>query len=148
MNIIKNFFLKNTVKKDITHNTFSPQEEEIVFRLQNELKIEFREPSLLLTALKHRSYLNVSNEDRVSSNERLEFLGDAVLDLVVTHYLYKKFPKRTEGQLSKIKSILISKPVLAEISHGLFLGKYVLINKGEEKTEARTSTFPSRGCDR
>jgi ribonuclease-3 len=137
LNIIKRLLTKNTVNSDISHTASSPQEGEIVAKLQNELKIEFKDPSLLLTALKHRSYLNVSNEDRVSSNERLEFLGDAVLDLVVTHYLYDKFPKRTEGQLSKIKSILISKPVLAEISHNLFLGKYVLINKGEEKTGGR-----------
>jgi ribonuclease-3 len=117
-------------------DSLSP-EEQLLAEFKNKFKIEFSETSLLLTAFKHRSYLNITNEERVASNERLEFLGDAVLDLVVTEYLYEKFPKRTEGQLSKIKSILVSKPVLAEIASDLSLGKLILINKGEEKTGGR-----------
>ena len=74
------------------------------------------DPDLLITAFKHRSYLNITNEERIASNERLEFLGDAVLDLVVTQYLYQKFPKRAEGQLSKIKSILVSKPAPIQLT--------------------------------
>ncbi len=99
--------------------------------------IHFRHPELLITALKHRSYLNITNEPRINSNERLEFLGDAVLDLIVTHYLYEKFPQRTEGQLSKVKSILVSKPVLADIAVKISLGEMILINWGEEKTGGR-----------
>jgi len=111
--------------------------EHLVEEFQKKFQMTFRDPSLIITALKHRSYLNVSNEDRTASNERLEFLGDAVLDLVVTHYLYIRFPKRTEGQLSKIKSILVSKAVLAEIAQNLSLGKMLLLNRGEEKTGGR-----------
>lgn len=111
--------------------------ENLVQEFEKKFRIEFEDKSLIITALKHRSYLNVTNEERVASNERLEFLGDAVLDLVTTHYLYQKFPKRTEGQLSKLKSILVSKPVLAEIAQNLSLGKLLLLNRGEEKTGGR-----------
>ncbi len=111
--------------------------EHLVEQFQKKFEITFHDPSLIITALKHRSYLNVTNEERTASNERLEFLGDAVLDLVVTHYLYTRFPKRTEGQLSKIKSILVSKPVLAEIAQNLSLGRMLLLNRGEEKTGGR-----------
>ena len=111
--------------------------DKIIQVLKEKYNIHFDNPSLLITAFKHRSYLNVTNEERVASNERLEFLGDAVLDLVVTDYLYRKFPKRTEGQLSKIKSILVSKPVLAETAFELSFGELILINKGEEKTGGR-----------
>ncbi len=109
----------------------------IVQEFEKKFHLKFNDPQLIITALKHRSYLNITNEDRIYSNERLEFLGDAVLDLVVTHYLYEKFPKRTEGELSKIKSILVSKPVLADIATQLSLGDFVLINWGEEKTGGR-----------
>jgi len=114
-----------------------PDEQKIISCLQEKYKIVFNDPSLLVTAFKHRSYLNVTNEERQASNERLEFLGDAVLDLLVTEYLYEKFPRRSEGQLSKIKSILVSKPVLAEVASNLSLGELILINKGEEKTGGR-----------
>ncbi len=137
MEIFKKFFkthTENNTRQKYTHNR---KAHEVASQLQQRLNLYFSDVSLIITALKHRSYLNVSNEDRIASNERLEFLGDAVLDLIVTHFLYNKFPKRTEGQLSKIKSILISKPVLAEIAMKLELGDYVLINKGEEKTGGR-----------
>ncbi len=113
------------------------EEKVLIDTFQAKFSVQFSNPLLLITAFKHRSYLNVTNEERVASNERLEFLGDAVLDLVVTDYLYQKFPKRTEGQLSKIKSILVSKPVLAETASELSIGDLILINKGEEKTGGR-----------
>lgn len=113
------------------------EEERIIRHFEDQFHLAFNNPFLLVTAFKHRSYLNITNEQREASNERLEFLGDAVLDLVVTQFLYEKFPKRTEGQLSKIKSILVSKPVLAEMASQLGLGDLILINKGEEKTGGR-----------
>ena len=112
-------------------------EQGVVEEFEKKFQIRFHDPQLLITAFKHRSYLNVTNEERVASNERLEFLGDAVVDLIVTHYLYQKFPKRTEGQLSKIKSILVSRPVLAEVANQLSLGRFLLMNRGEEKTGGR-----------
>lgn len=104
---------------------------------QNNYKLRFSDRSIIATALKHRSYLNISNEERIRSNERLEFLGDAVLDLVVTDYLYRKFPNKAEGQLSKVKSILVSKPVLGDVAANMSLGDKVLMNRGEEKTGGR-----------
>jgi len=112
-------------------------EAHIINEFREKFGLNFSDPILLITALKHRSFLNVTNEPRTSSNERLEFLGDAVLDLIVTHFLYEKFPNKTEGQLSKIKSILVSKPVLADVAVQISLGNLVLINWGEEKTGGR-----------
>jgi len=138
LKFLEKFFKRNRVSIPIeTTIILSSEEEKIIRRFQEQFDLNFRDQSLLITAFKHRSYLNISNEQREASNERLEFLGDAVLDLVVTQFLYEKFPKRTEGQLSKIKSILVSKPVLAEIASQLSLGDLILINRGEEKTGGR-----------
>ena len=138
MKLLNKIFAKKLlISDDQTDDRLSNEEKFIVTKFQEKFQIIFRDPFLLITAFKHRSYLNITNEDRIASNERLEFLGDAVLDLVVTQYLYKKFPKRTEGQLSKLKSILVSKPVLAEIATNLSFGDMILINKGEEKTGGR-----------
>lgn len=137
MNFIKKIISRNNKKPKNVISGKTVDENAIIIEFQKKFQIDFSDPSLIITALKHRSYLNVTNEDRVASNERLEFLGDAVLDLIVTQYLYRKFPKRTEGQLSKIKSILVSKPVLAEVAMDLSLGNLLLINRGEEKTGGR-----------
>ncbi|GAB4337707.1 MAG: ribonuclease III [Calditrichia bacterium] len=136
MSLFQRLFRRNEERK----NTAPPlleEEESVVEQFQNKFHYSFSDKSLIVTALKHRSYLNISNESRVFSNERLEFLGDAVLDLIVTSFLYKKYPKRTEGQLSKIKAILVSKPVLAETAKTLGLGEMLLMNHGEEKSGGR-----------
>lgn len=108
-----------------------------VIEFQKKFNLEFFNTDLIETALKHRSFLNVTNEPRTNSNERLEFLGDTVLDLIVTQFLYEKFPKKTEGELSKVKSILVRKSVLADIAVKISLGDHILINWGEEKTGGR-----------
>ncbi|MGH1363100.1 MAG: ribonuclease III [Calditrichia bacterium] len=113
-------------------------EEAVVAAFQKQFQLTFSDESLILTALKHRSYLNATNEKRIKSNERLEFLGDAVLDLVVTQFLYETFPGKSEGQLSKAKSVLVSKPVIADKANLMNLGDLVLMNRGEEKTGGRT----------
>lgn len=105
--------------------------------IESIIEYSFRNKSLLLHALKHRSYLNVTHESDVQSNERLEFLGDAVLDLIVTEHLYHHFPEQSEGQLSKKKSVLVSRQVLGHIMQEMELGTFLLINKGEEKTGGR-----------
>ena len=139
MEFFKKLFSSNDRSKNNDKESISSLSDfsEHIKKFQKKIGITFHDSDLLTTAFKHRSFLNVTNEERVASNERLEFLGDAVLDLIVTEYLYGKFPKRTEGQLSKIKSILVSKPVLAEVASNLSLGNYILINKGEEKTGGR-----------
>ena len=101
------------------------------------IEYTFKEKSLLIKAFKHRSFLTLNNEESISSNERLEFLGDAVLDLIVTEHLYNVFPNEKEGDLSKKKSVLVSRQVLSGITDSMNLGKYLLINKGEEKTGGR-----------
>jgi ribonuclease-3 len=144
-NFIRNFFnrKRNDSPQKIDERN-SNQEEGLgqalanIKQFQKRFNIEFSDSELLQTALKHRSYLNVTNEPRTKSNERLEFLGDTVLDLVVSQFLYEKFPKKTEGELSKVKSILVRKSVLADIATKMSLGDLVLINWGEEKTGGRS----------
>ena len=103
---------------------------------QNKIKYTFENQDLLIQAVSHRSnYLN--SEKQISSNERLEFLGDAVLDLLVTEYLYKEFKNENEGALSQKKAILVSRKVLGKITEDIGLGEYLILNKGEEKTGGR-----------
>lgn len=144
MSLIKSFFAKllSGRRQKIplpaaSDGEIPPDEARAVDGFQIKFGMRFTRPVLLATALKHRSYLNMTNEPRTLSNERLEFLGDAVLDLVVTHYLYEKFPNKAEGHLSKVKSILVSKPVLADVAVDMELGELVLMNRGEEKTGGR-----------
>ena len=93
--------------------------------------VTFVNKDLLTNVFIHRSYLNENNNKGLFSNERLEFLGDAVLELVVTEYLYKKYPLKTEGELTAIRSALVRRDHLAQAAKTLFLGKYLLLSKGE-----------------
>jgi len=106
--------------------------------IEKMLNYTFVNKSLLQQAFKHRSYLSVTHESPQESNERLEFLGDAILELVVTEFLYHKFPQHDEGYLSKVKSVLVSRKVLAEIVSRRGLGKHLLLDRGEEKTGGKT----------
>lgn len=105
--------------------------------LKQILGFEFKNEQLLIQALKHRSYLPVSHEDRVHSNERLELLGDAVLALVVVEFLYQRFPNKEEGELTSMKSLLVSRRILARIARTLELGNYILLSDSEEKSGGR-----------
>ena len=102
--------------------------------IEKRIKYKFHNKSLLILAFKHKSYLNLTQEKAHYSNERIEFLGDAVLDLIVTEYLYKRFPTDNEGSLSQKKSVLVSRSVLGKIIQTLLLGQYLLLDRGEEKT--------------
>jgi len=105
--------------------------------LEDILGHTFEDKKLLKHALLHRSYGNENKEYKKISNERLELLGDAVLDLVVTEYLYKNFRSSSEGDLAKLKSMVVSEPVLARMSRKLKLGDYLYLSKGEEVTGGR-----------
>jgi ribonuclease-3 len=107
-------------------------------RVEKILGYRFSHPELLVQALTHQSYLAGSENSACCSNERLEFLGDAVLELIVTQFLYHKYPDTREGDLSKSKSILVSRRVLARIVSALDLGQFLLMNRGEEQTGGRT----------
>ncbi len=102
------------------------------------LQYSFRDIRLLMHALKHRSFLSVTNEKNIASNERLELLGDAVLELIATEDLFHSFPQEDEGTLTKMRAVLVSRQVLGTIAAELDLGKFLLLNRGEEKTGGRT----------
>lgn len=103
--------------------------------LENRLGHTFAEPSLLHLALTHRS---VSADDATRlDNERLEFLGDAVLQLVITEALYRRYPDLAEGQMAKIRSALVSKPSLAEIAESIGLGGFVELAPSEDRSGGR-----------
>jgi ribonuclease-3 len=104
-------------------------------RIARKLQVDIRDYSLLQQALTHRSFLGESAE--AMSNERLEFLGDSVLGIVVAEYLYSKFPERAEGDLAKAKAVAVSEPVLAESAKALGLADMILMSTGEEASGGR-----------
>jgi ribonuclease-3 len=97
----------------------------------------FRDKGLLGEALTHKSYYHENRETAFSHNERLEFLGDAVIGLIIVEYLFLQEKKHPESVLAKVKSYLVSEMVLADIAASLSLGKYLLLGKGEESTGGR-----------
>ena len=100
-------------------------------KLQKRMGVRFTDLSLLEQALTHRSYSHVTSQTRNDSNERMEFLGDSVLGLAVSQFLYLRFPERSEGALSKMKSLLVSRKVLSSVAKELGLGEFLLLS-GEE----------------
>lgn len=102
------------------------------FELESKLGYSFKNKQLIIEALTHKSFKKPYN------NERLEFLGDAVLDLIVGEYLYKKFPTSDEGTLSKIRASLVNENGFALLATELNLGKYIYISLAEENNEGRT----------
>jgi ribonuclease-3 len=108
--------------------------------LEKKLGIKFNDISLLKRALTHRSYLN-ENRDVEKNNERLEFLGDAVLELIISEHLYTKYPKRPEGDLTSFRSAIVRTESLADASRELEYGKYLYMSKGEEETGGRDKDY-------
>jgi ribonuclease-3 len=99
--------------------------------------LAFKNSALLTEALTHRSYLNEHREYEGNHNERLEFLGDAVLELAATDYLFKKFPTKTEGELTSYRAALVNTVSLAETAQALGLSDFLLLSKGESKDTGR-----------
>lgn len=106
--------------------------------IQRRIEYRFRQPRLLLEALTHKSYLNEVRGSKESDNERLEFLGDAVLDLVVSEHLLHAFPEAAEGELSKLRARLVSEKTLARVAKKIALGESLRLGRGETKTEGRS----------
>ncbi len=102
--------------------------------LQQKLGYRYNDPDLLLQALTHSSY---ANERHLEHNERLEFLGDAVLELSISNLLFYSFPKAAEGDMTKLRASLVSEPTLAYVARGLNLGQYIRLGKGEEQQGGR-----------
>jgi len=117
--------------KGKTHGTGSLEE------LQEIIKFRFRSIPLLKQALTHKSAISSDDPKGLFSNERLEFLGDAVLNCLVTEHLYLLHPDKSEGQLSKIKSLIVSRKILGEIALGFDLGRYLILGLSEEKSGGR-----------
>ena len=105
--------------------------------LESRLGYTFRRPALLENALYHSSYANEHRSAGVGSNERLEFLGDAVLGLVTAEYLYGKHPDLPEGDLTRIRAALVCEESLHEVAQSLQLGDFLLLGKGEESGGGR-----------
>ena len=110
--------------------------------LQSSLGIKFNDPSQLKKALVHRSYLNeTSDSDIKESNERLEFLGDAILQFLSSEFLYKTYPDYVEGDLTNIRSKIVNTEALASESRNLNVGAHLLISRGEKETAFASSSI-------
>jgi ribonuclease-3 len=105
---------------------------------QKNLGISFHQESLLEQVFVHLSYLNENSDFGQPSNERLEFLGDTVLNFIVTEKLYEEFPKLSEGELTEIRASLVCRDTLAELASSLKLGDWLLLGRGEEANGGRT----------
>ena len=105
--------------------------------LQNQLGVSFNDLSLLQQAFVHRSYLNENPEFPLGSNERLEFLGDAVLGFMVAEDLYRRFSDLNEGKMTKLRSALVRQDSLARLASSLRLGDYLYLGQGEERSGGR-----------
>jgi ribonuclease-3 len=108
---------------------------------ENKTKIVFKDKNLLKQAFIHRSYINENPSAGLSHNERLEFLGDAVLELVVTDFLYKKYPTYTEGELTALRSALVNAITLSEIASKIGMNDFLLLSKGESKDMGRARQY-------
>lgn len=110
-------------------------------KFEKEINIEFNNKDLLTQAFIHRSYLNENSKLGIGHNERLEFLGDAVLELVVTDFLYHNYPDRTEGELTAYRSALVNAVIIGEVATGLNMGEYLLLSKGETRDIGKARTY-------
>src|SRR5262245_29853842 len=99
--------------------------------LERKLGHHFVERALIETALTHRSHAYRAGQERLQSNERLEFLGDSVLGLIVNESLYRRYPDRSEGELTKMKSLVVSRAVLSRAAERLDLGRHLILAPGE-----------------
>ncbi len=109
--------------------------------LEKKLGLNFKDGSTLKSAFIHKSYINEHKDSGLSHNERLEFLGDAVLELVSTRHLFEKYPDQDEGKMTAFRSALVQGKHLAQVSRELGLGEYLLLSHGEEKSGGREKNY-------
>lgn len=112
-----------------------------ISELEKKIGVVFKNKDLLQQALVHRSYINENRDFRLDHNERLEFLGDAVLELVSTENLYKNFPDNPEGDLTNFRAALVNGKMLAEISDRLGVEEHLMMSKGEKKDTGRARQY-------
>ncbi|MDD4601273.1 Ribonuclease 3 [bioreactor metagenome] len=101
------------------------------------IKVKFGDMNLLQQALTHTSFANESKHQGIIHNERLEFLGDAVLDLVISEHLFRRFPGLPEGDLTKARAMVVCEPTLAQCSSKITIGNYILLGRGESASGGR-----------
>lgn len=104
---------------------------------QTDLGLQFNDPELLRQAFTHRSYLNEHRGEVLGHNERLEFLGDAVLELISTHFLYEKYPEKNEGDLTAYRASLVNAVTCAEVANEIGMNDFLLLSRGEAKDTGR-----------
>lgn len=104
---------------------------------EEKIGYQYQDQSLLTQALTHSSYANERHLGKQADNERLEFLGDAVLEIVTSEFLFHRYPKHPEGELTRLRASMVCEPTLAFCTRELELGKYLLLGKGEEQTGGR-----------
>jgi len=102
-------------------------------KFEEKIGVEFKNKDLLVQAFCHRSYLNENPDFYLPHNERLEFLGDAVLELAVTQYLYNKYPQKAEGELTNWRASLVNAKILAEVAKKIGFNDFLLLSRGENK---------------
>lgn len=111
--------------------------EEQLSKLQSIIGYEFKNPQLLFHALTHSSYANEKHWDKTKCNERLEFLGDAVLEVISSDFLFRNYPSMPEGEMTKLRASLVCEPTLAYCAEEISLGSFLLLGKGEDLTGGR-----------
>ena len=110
-------------------------------KFEEKIGIKFKDKNLLKQAFTHRSYLNENPSLALEQNERLEFLGDAILEMAITEYLYKKYPKKTEGEMTALRAALVNSIMLSEVASGLNIGDLMLLSKGEAKSLGKARQY-------
>lgn len=108
---------------------------------EDRARIKFNDKKLLKQAFTHRSYINENRESGLEHNERLEFLGDAVLELVITDYLYNQKKESDEGELTSFRSALVNAPTCAKVATNLGVNDFLLLSKGESKDTGRARQY-------
>ncbi|MCX6721063.1 MAG: ribonuclease III [Candidatus Staskawiczbacteria bacterium] len=109
--------------------------------LEKKLGIKFKNKDLLTQAFTHRSYLNENLDFKLEHNERLEFLGDAVIELIVTEHLYKEFPEKPEGELTNWRAALVNAKMLMSVAEELGFNDFLLLSKGESKEVGKARAY-------
>jgi len=108
---------------------------------EEKVGINFKNKGLIEQAFIHRSYINENRKTKLEHNERLEFLGDAVLELITTEYLYKKYPSKTEGDLTSYRASLVNADTLSRVANDLSMNDYLLLSKGEAQDMGRARHY-------
>lgn len=129
----------NILTKASKRATVATLDNSKLIQLQKKISLTFKNEDLLKNAFIHRSYLNEHKDFQGQSNERMEFLGDSVLSLVVTTHLFKKLPQSPEGELTQYRAALVRTETLAALAQTLDLGAYLFLSKGEEDTGGRSN---------